>query len=157
MAKATPELIAGLRRTANKLEKGAGYQWGHMGCCNCGNLAQELTGLSKAEIHQYAMRRHGDWTEQAMDYCSTSGMPMDLLISQLLDAGLSTEDLKNLEKLSDPEVLRNMPQDRRYPKHNVREDVIAYMQTWANLLEEKFLSSSSVPRFERVQELSVTE
>ena len=157
MAKATPELIAGLRRTANKLEKGAGYQWGHMGCCNCGNLVQELTGLSKGEIHQYAMRKHGDWTEQAMDYCPTSGMPMDLLISQLLDAGLSTEDLKNLEKLADSEVLRNMPEDKRYPRHNVREDVVAYMQTWANLLEEKFLSSSALPNFERVQELSATE
>ena len=40
MAKATPVLIEALRKTAKKLEKGARYQWGHMGCCNCGNLAQ---------------------------------------------------------------------------------------------------------------------
>jgi hypothetical protein len=157
MAKATPELIAGLRRTAHKLEQGAKYQWGHMGCCNCGNLAQEMTGLSKAEIHQYAMRKHGDWTEQAMDYCATSGMPMDLLISQLLDAGLSIEDLRHLEKLSDTEVLRKMPTDKRYPKQNQRDDVVAYMRTWAELLEEKYLATATLPRFEQANALEMVE
>lgn len=143
MAKPTVELIAALRRTADKLEKGAGYQWGHMGACNCGHLAQELTGMSKGEIHQYAMRKYGDWTEQVMDFCPTSGMPMDLLISQMLEAGLSTEDLKNLEKLSDKDILQRMPEDMRYPRHNVKQDVVTYMKVWAEMLEERYLSSET--------------
>ena len=58
------ELIAAIERTAKKLKNGAAYQWGHMGACNCGNLAQELTSLSKAEIHRFAMERSGDWNYQ---------------------------------------------------------------------------------------------
>ena len=50
MAKATPILIEAIRNTAKKLETGAPYQWGHMGSCNCGNLAQEITDLSEKEI-----------------------------------------------------------------------------------------------------------
>jgi len=63
MARPTPELIDALRRTARKLENGAPYQWGHMGGCNCGNLAQEITKLSKDQIHAYAMQRYGDWND----------------------------------------------------------------------------------------------
>jgi hypothetical protein len=64
MAHANPELIQALRRTAQKLSIGNPYQWGHMGSCNCGNLAQELTQLTKAQIHEFAMQGRGDWREQ---------------------------------------------------------------------------------------------
>ena len=57
MATANPDLIAAIEKTTLNLSKGSPYQWGHMGSCNCGNLAQELTKLSKAEIHSYAMQR----------------------------------------------------------------------------------------------------
>lgn len=53
MARPNPDLIAAIEKTILKLSKGAPYQWVHMGACNCGNLAQELTKLSKAEIHSY--------------------------------------------------------------------------------------------------------
>ena len=105
MAKATLELIAALRRTANRIEKGAPYQWGHMGSCNCGNLAQELTQFSKAEIHAFAMEGRGDWNEQVAEFCPTSGLPMDMLIAEMLNKGLTTTDLQHLERLSDKKVL----------------------------------------------------
>jgi len=145
MARPNPDLISAMRRTANKLQTGAPYQWGHMGSCNCGNLAQELTQYSKAEIHHFAMRNHGDWNEQVNDYCATSGLPMDLLISDLLMHGLSIEDLKHLERLSDREVLKRLPAEHRYPEHNKREDVVRYLNAWADLLEEKFLAVARVP------------
>ena len=145
MARPNPELIGALRRTADKLKNGAPYQWGHMGSCNCGNLAQELTPYSKAEIHHFAMRNSGDWTEQVNDYCATSGLPMDILIADLLTKGLSTEDLQHLERLSDPEVLRRLPLEHRYPNHNHREDVIRYMMAWADLLEEQYLAKTNLP------------
>lgn len=145
MARPNPELIDALRRTAQKLTEGAPYQWGHMGGCNCGNLAQELTKLSKDQIHAYAMQRYGDWNEQVDDYCTTSFMPIDLVISEMLGAGLALEDLKHLEKLSDRQVLQRFPIEKRFLKHNVRPDVVAYMNEWANMLEEQLLEKIQLP------------
>jgi hypothetical protein len=67
MAKASLELIEALRKTANKLTNSNNYQWGHMGACNCGFLAQEVTQFRKEEIHARAMQRYGDWSEQLND------------------------------------------------------------------------------------------
>ena len=142
-------LIRALRSAASKLGSGAPYQWGHMGSCNCGNLAQELTRLSKAEIHEYAMRKHGDWSEQADDYCPTSGLPMDLLMSEMLSKGLEINDLKNLERLSDPEILQRISPQPRNLRHNIREDVILYMRTWADMLEEKLLEDISLKELKK--------
>mgnify|MGYP005860407191 CR=1 FL=1 len=141
MAKANPELIAAIEKTITKLANGASYQWGHMGACNCGNLAQELTQFTKAEIHQFAMQRYGDWNDQILDYCPTSGYPMDLMIAKMLDFGLTLNDLSHLERLSDPEILRTIPKDKRDQLNkNSREDVILYMKAWASLLRENWLS-----------------
>ncbi|MBC3785131.1 hypothetical protein [Spirosoma utsteinense] len=148
MARPTPELIEALRRTAIKLKNGAPYQWGHMGGCNCGNLAQELTKLNRDQIHQYAMQRYGDWNEQVEDYCSTSQMPIDIVINEMLNAGLMLEDLKHLEKLDDRQVLARFPLEARYLKHNVRDDVVAYMNAWAELLKEQLLEKITLPNFQ---------
>ncbi|GAB3224482.1 hypothetical protein [Spirosoma arcticum] len=150
MARPTPELIDALRRTARNLKNGAPYQWGHMGGCNCGNLAQELTKLNRDQIHQYAMQRYGDWNEQVDDYCSTSQMPIDLVINEMLNAGLMLEDLKHLEKLDDRQVLIRFPVETRHLKHNVRDDVAAYMNQWANLLEEQIIEKITLPDLQEI-------
>lgn len=137
------DLIIALRKTAEKLSKGAPYQWGHMGACNCGNLAQELLDISKAEIHQFAMQKHGDWTEQLNDYCPTSGYPMDLMISKLLEKGLTIDELQHLETLSDPKILDVIPLPKRnqLSKNNL-QDVIYYMETWIELLENQWIEQN---------------
>ncbi|GAA4449100.1 hypothetical protein GCM10023189_08050 [Nibrella saemangeumensis] len=145
MARPNPELIDALRRTARKLSEGAPYQWGHMGGCNCGNLAQELTKLTKDQIHAYAMQRYGDWNEQVQDYCPTSRMPIDLVISEMVNAGLSLEDLKNLEKLSNKQVLARFPLEKRFLRHNQRNDVVTYLRAWADMLEEQLLETIELP------------
>ncbi len=146
MAKATLDLIAALRRTANRIEKGSPYQWGHMGSCNCGNLAQELTTFTKAEIHEFAMMGRGDWNEQVEEFCPTSGLPMDLLIADMLNKGLTTTDLQNLERLSDAKVLARIPLYRRdQMRHNRRDDVVLYLNEWAILLEEEWLEAVELP------------
>lgn len=147
MAKASVSVIQALRKTVENLEKGATYQWGHMGSCNCGNLAQVVTNLDKAEIHKSAMRRHGDWNEQLIDYCPTSGLPIDHIIDEMLAFGFSREDLAHLEKLSDPKILKNLPVDRRYLKHNTKADVIFYMKTWISVLEEELIAKISIKDF----------
>lgn len=149
MATPSLELIAALRRTAKKLAQGAPYQWGHMGSCNCGNLAQEISKLTKGEIHEYAMRnKQGDWSEQTDAYCPVSNQPMDLLITQMTDMGLTTNDLRNLEKLSDVNILRRLPAEFRYLQHNKRDHVVMYMREWAMILEEELLADIQLPAME---------
>ena len=146
MAKPNPELIEALRKTAQKLANSPHYQWGHMGSCNCGHLVQEVTHLTRAEIHDYAMRtRGGDWSEQALDYCPTSGYLMDQVISIMIDAGLEVQDFRHLENLSDRHVLRRFPVEERNLRHNRRDDVVKYLHAWARLLEEEWLSQVQLP------------
>lgn len=159
MAKANPRLIEAIEKTIAKLSNGAVYQWGHMGACNCGNLAQELTQYTKAEIHQFAMQKHGDWNEQVLDYCPSSGLPIDLMISKMLDFGLTIDDLSNLERLSDPIILSQIPKEKRDQiNKNSREDVILYMQTWSKILRENWISENALEldlKLEKKLELSV--
>ena len=147
MAKATWEVIAALRSTAERLAKSADYQWGHMGSCNCGFLAQEVTHLKKDEIHKRAMQRYGDWNEQLNDYCPSSGLLMDNLISDLLSFGFDISDLKNLERLSDPAILQSIPPETRNLRHNNKADVILYFHQWATVLEDE-MSDGSVDVWE---------
>jgi len=140
MAKANPFLIEVLRKTASRLENGSNYQWGHMGSCNCGHLAQEITNYSKSEIHSFAMQRYGDWSKQILDYCPDSNMPIDHLITIMLEAGLSKDDIKNLEKLTDREILILLPEEERILRYNNRIDVVKYLKTWARQLENELLN-----------------
>lgn len=130
-----PDLLALLARTADRLERDTTYQWGHMGQCNCGHLAQSITGLTGAEIHASALVREGDWEEQANRYCPTSGLLIDTILATMFNLGLTRDDVRHLEKLSDPNVLRRLR--RGYLQRNRREDVVLYLRAWRDLLAEK--------------------
>jgi hypothetical protein len=151
MATANLSLIDALRRTAHNLKQGAKYQWGHMGQCNCGNLAQELIHMTEAEIHTHALQtREGDWSEQTAAYCPNSSLPMDVMITRLLEFGLTQADLYHLEKLNAPEVLARMPAYCAYPRQHVREDAILYLETWAKLLEDQWIETVELPDFQEI-------
>jgi len=139
MATPTIELIAVLRETATRLRNGAHYAWGNHGACNCGNLLQVITHLSKEEILQYAHSGIGEWTELAEDYCGITNAPVSLLIYKLQQLGLTPSDIHNLEYLEDKGVLKELPGGFRWLSRNVREDVIIYFETFADYLEEKLL------------------
>src|SRR5688572_30002446 len=124
MAKTSVELITLLRTTAAAISSSDDYQWGHMGACNCGHLAQQITHFNKDDIHRKAMQSHGDWSEQLNDYCSTSGLPLDDLITEILYVGFDTDDLKHLERLSDPKILDTLPFTQKFLVHNRKADVV---------------------------------
>jgi hypothetical protein len=145
MAQPTIKVIQALRRASHTLEHSSSYQWGHMGLCNCGFLAQEITHLSKEEIHRRAMLRHGDWSEQLNDYCPTSGLPMDDMISELIEFGFDAQDLRHLEYLSDNAILMTLPFDQRHLLRNVKTDAARYLLAWANLLEAQLLDQITLP------------
>lgn len=144
MASPNRALIDLLRTTADRLESGAQYMWGHAGKCNCGHLAQTATGLSGGEIHRRMLARahlrelsRGEWSEHSEAYCGDSGMDVEFIFEALLEVGLETRDLSHLEYLSDPAVLARLPAGHRPLKRNDRDDAIAYLRAWADLMEEQ--------------------
>jgi len=128
-----------LRSTAARLAASEHYAWGHMGSCNCGHLAQEITQLSKVDIHAFAMQRYGDWSTQVREYCVDSGLPIDWIIEQLLQEGFTTRELHELEGLEQDQVLKYLAGGKRWLARNKREDVVAYLDAWANMLEAELL------------------
>jgi hypothetical protein len=158
MAHPSRFLVDAIKTTARNLETSSKYMWGHMGSCNCGNLAQELSNYTKEDIHNFARQGRGDWREQLEEYCPTSQMPIDMLIASMLQKGLTTSDLQHLEWLSDPKVKANMPFERRNElKHNVKEDVVYYLNTWANMLEDELLEDIKIDLEKIIEKKEVLE
>jgi hypothetical protein len=151
MAKASIDLVIAIRNTIKNLKQADNYQWGHMGSCNCGFLVQEITKFRKDEIHKRALQGHGDWSEQLNDYCPGSGMPMEDVISLMLEVGLDIDDLKHLERLSDPKILRSLPGPTQTLRHNHKADVILYYQAWAILLELELISEVHIDEKETMK------
>lgn len=155
MAHPNITLINSLREAAQNLRNGAHYAWGHHGSCNCGHLLQVLTQLSKEEIVRHAQTVNGEWTEIAEEYCGVSNAPAYLLVSKLEKMGLTPTDIHNLEYLEDRTVLQALPGGFRWLKKNVREDVVVYFETFANLLEEKLINCIELPKLEEWQQRPV--
>jgi hypothetical protein len=152
MATSSLKIITALRKTASQLENGNRYEWGHMGSCNCGNLAQTITSFSRAEIQKYALQKRGDWSEQLIDYCPTSGYPMDLIIEKMIDFGFTRDDLRHLEWLSDTAILSKI--GVTFLNRNIKSDTILYLKNWANLLEDQLIETIKLPSFETMTKSS---
>jgi len=130
-----PTLVHALRVTARRLESEATpYRWTHQGQCNCGHLAQTLTELSPRSIHAAGLERPGDWSEHVRDYCPTSGLAIDHILALMFDAGLSSDDLAHLERLSDGRNLAALPASDRLLDYRDRHDVVRYLRLWADRL-----------------------
>ncbi|TAF57029.1 MAG: hypothetical protein EAZ62_00130 [Sphingobacteriia bacterium] len=145
MAFPSYELAQALYKTADRLEQGADYAWGNHGSCNCGNLLQVITPLTREEILQYAHTGIGEWTELAQDYCPVSNAPVDLLVKKLTDMGLTPTDIHHLEYLDDKAVLSALPGGFRWLKRNQRADVVLYFRTFAQILENQWLEQIPLP------------
>ena len=146
MAYPNIRLIEALREAAQNLRNGADYAWGNHGSCNCGHILQVVTHLSKKEILEHAQTVHGEWTEIAEDYCGITNAPAYLLVSKLEKLGLTPTDIHNLEYLEDRTVLENLPGGFRWLQKNLREDVIVYFETMADVLERELLKKVQLPK-----------
>jgi hypothetical protein len=129
-------LVDALRATSTRLEDtDAAYQWGHMGQCNAGHLIQTITGMSSFQIVESVDFQLDEWSEYATDYCSCTGSKVDDIFLTMESYGMSHSDIVKLENLSDKAILDNLNGGFRYLRRNVREDVIEYMRSFADLLE----------------------
>ncbi len=133
MAQPNPKLIAALRTTAGRLASGAKYEWGHMGRCNCGHLLQTITHMSDSEIARHVDFQLDEWTEYARAVCADSDHPVEDLFRVMRDIGFYYEDVIHLENLSDPTVLRRLPDGYNLRKNDPRH-VSRYMIALAELL-----------------------
>ncbi len=160
-------MIAALRETAERLTDGSvTYRWSSFAHCNCGHLAQTLTRLSPGEIQERALRRDGDWGTQALEFapprpdygdrpaldegawepeavgvCRVTGARLDSVLALMLRLGIEAHDIAHLERLSDPEVRRQLGTNTQHFAHYERENVIAYLAAWADLLEARLEGS----------------
>jgi hypothetical protein len=61
----------------------------------------------------------------------------------MLEKGLTINELRHLEKLSDPKILKNIPFPKRdHLKKNNLSDVLLYFETWLEMLENQWLEES---------------
>lgn len=127
-----------------------------------------MTGLDPAEIQRRAIQREGDWRAQALDSigrpfpefdfgdrpaldegawepenvgaCRVTGSSLDEVLGEMYALGLTADDVGHLERLSDRDVRRRLGNNKEDFPHHERENVIAYLQAWADLLEEQLAS-----------------
>lgn len=104
--------ISALIKAKQKLEEGADYFHGTYGKCNCGIVAQVVTGLSSKRIaeafsdselnNRVYLKTYGPVFFYAMaeESCSVTGMPINDIVSTLSEWGFTFQDLKELELLS---------------------------------------------------------
>lgn len=131
----TKKLITALRKTADDLDNGCEYEWGHMARCNAGCLVQNLMDKTGKEVAEMVNFKLDEWTEYADAFCKGTDQYVEDLFLDLETYGLSHTDVMHLENLSDPEILRSMPRERRYLQRNDPKDVSDYMRQFANKLQ----------------------
>lgn len=135
MADNNKPIVSLLRKTADRLDSGARYEWGHMGRCNCGHLVQTLTELSDREIAASVDHQLDEWSEHAKTYCAETGSLVEDLFTALAEVGFSHRDVVALEHLTDRRVLSALGGPRL--RRNHVPDVSLYMRTLASILEEE--------------------
>ena len=129
------ELARLVRLTAKRVREGADYRWTNQGRCNCGHLAQTLTGLDGGQIHRIALHSEGEWVDHVEEFCEVSNKPVSKLIQEMLSFGLGIDELHALERLNLDIVVRHLPDGRRSLNYRLREDLLIYLETWADVIE----------------------
>ena len=139
----TRELADALRATAAVVMTPE-YDWGDAQRCNCGLLARELTGMTGQQLREF--RRKHDWTGCWGDRvrsgtCPQTGEPLNAVMAKLFQAGLTSDDIINLEVLADRRIL-----DRAGPCIFCRgHGVSKYMLAWADMIDEQLGPREAVP------------
>ena len=82
----------------------------------------------------------GAWEPENVGACSLTGMSLDVVFETLASVGLDSNDVQHLERLTDPEIRRRLGTHNDHFPHNDRQNVIDYLNAWADLLEEQLSS-----------------
>ncbi len=79
----------------------------------------------------------GAWEPENVGACTLTGMSLDIVFDTLQGFGLETADFQHLERLSNPDVRRRLGTNTVDYPHYERDNVIAYLRAWADLLEDE--------------------
>lgn len=156
------EKIQVLKDTLDGLNGRKKYEWANHGQCNCGMLAQTITGRTGSSIENaFDKSEVGSWTtnieafkDQNSTNCSTTGRPVAEIIKKMFDKGFTVQELIDLEWLRNPEILirakqlgnwevqdesayRNKEEKKDNYKYESRTNLKLYLQAWLQILEEK--------------------
>lgn len=131
-------LAYALREAARRIEAGEVRYWfEHMGECNCGVLAQVVTGETAEQIELKTDQWEGIWgdvRDSKLATCPVTNLPIGSIIRSLREIGLSGQDLHDLENLENKAVrIRaglSISDFREQPSA-----VIRYMRAWADLID----------------------
>ena len=115
------KLIKALRITINALKNDTVlYDWQNQQSCNCGIVAQAITGMNRDDLknqfdEQIASKldkiKSGEerisptWKNAIKYLCPMTGLSNIEILNKLQTAGLSKEDIVNLEYMSNPAIL----------------------------------------------------
>lgn len=143
------------------------YKWAEPQSCNCGIVACALMGKSVAEMKDILqpMRtqvEHPNWKYLVGKFCPITGTPTNEVFKSLLEAGMSQTDIVELEELSNKKVLSRITLEASYltrkvppgfigrllgkkareveslaQRYTSKNNAIAYMVAWADLLTEE--------------------
>jgi hypothetical protein len=137
------KLITALRTALKVLENGTfPYNWEHCSSCNCGVVFCALTGKSPRDLVSLIPRGQTEkstWIDRIGYHCPITGVPTNTFINGLFAAGLTLEDIKNLEFLSDPKVITKLKETgfTEKIKKSDKQHVIAYLRAWVDVLIEE--------------------
>lgn len=131
----TQQLIDGLLTAADWIESGTiEYNWQSAETCNCGILAQAITGLPPGKIHIV----ESIWSKE-VNRCDQTGTPINDIIKTLMEAGMTAKDFVNLEFL-----VTNGKVPKFWWNHEInskpytkKENVINYIKKWADRLQKE--------------------
>jgi hypothetical protein len=148
MAKPTFQLVQALRDTADSIEQGTSrYSWRYTSRCNCGLLAQRLASVTEFQLNQMLAFMepkygpHTTWSYLARRNISFwRGRSDSPIFCDMVKAGLTRADLRQLERLSNPKIIDRMEYcyvDEDLPFYICSENVASYMRAWAKMLEEQ--------------------
>lgn len=153
----TRELADALRNAVTEIKAGK-YCWADASRCNCGVVAQQLLGCNSVQLHQ-KMRSEdivGSWGIRCRDrMCSSTGQPLGVVLDRLVEAGMSYNDIADLEMINNPDIrvranlgmtvcgedIRHRPIFEEFH----RPETIAYMLAWADMIDEQLGPRAPIP------------
>lgn len=148
------KLIEALRKTIEVLKTNPEkYKWTDSKRCNCGLIAEQIMGKTViGGISQYSKdadpeRSLGPWQNGAL-LCEQMGRPINEVYGTLFKAGMSVEDICNLEHLTDINILKKLglEKDRKFHpwcnsfinfNRNNIDYLIKYLTAWIEILQEE--------------------
>ncbi len=136
------ELIEALQGAIHQLKtRPESYNWSNAEKCNCGILAQHVTGAGQEGVSRMLFEGdvYGSYCGMLDDSkaCPTTGMPLGEIFEKMWSVGLVPDDLRDLEFLDNPIIMQEAGFYKYHLDHNKIIAVVAYMEAWVRILQRE--------------------